>query len=380
MKHLSHRLTGLLALTLLATRLPAEEKKVVAPAPQAAVAVSAAGKNELGLDVLRLSPRVAVVYGDPWDNAVVGVATRNGIVVVDAPFSRTIAGAFREAIQAELKRNDVAYLINTHDHVCHVGGNEAFADVPIIGHESLRREMLKLMADAGRAKKVSDIGERELAKVRAYYSTRDPKQLDSPGFVAYERGWRTIQADLHGNPVLVPPNLTFDREMTLHLGDVEVRLIYYGHTHGVADTLVSIPGENLVLTGGAFDPNRVPTLDAVAEEATPAIVDNWFVVMHGLLKEANGETRFVPSHGRTMMKKEQVDRAVAYLEGLWTGLRRARSSGRTLDQAKSDLPLSAFPGVAGLPNEALRGSEWENLDIHGHNVEHLWKVLDRTAG
>ena len=56
----------------------------------------------------------------------------------------------------------------------------------------------------------------------------------------------------------------------------------------------------------------------------------------------------------------------------------ARAQGRTLDQAKADLPLKGFPAVAGLPNEELRGTEWENLDIHGHNIERLWTTLDRS--
>jgi len=75
-------------------------------------------------------------------------------VVVDAPFTKTIAGAFREAIQAEFKRSDFAFLINTHEHECHIGGNEAYADIPIVGHASVRRLML---ADSGRVKKLGQI-------------------------------------------------------------------------------------------------------------------------------------------------------------------------------------------------------------------------------
>ena len=140
-----------------------------------------------------------------------------------------------------------------------------------------------------------------------------------------------------------------------------------------------VPEENLVLTAGVFYPTKVPTLDGVAEKATPAGIDSWFAVMRAVLDEADGETRFVPSHGRAVMKKGQLEGYVSYLQGVWDGVKRARGSGRTLEQAKADLPLTAFPAVAKLPNEDLRGTEWENLDIHGHNIERLWKVLDRPA-
>jgi glyoxylase-like metal-dependent hydrolase (beta-lactamase superfamily II) len=356
---------------------PAQGNKSAITAIPAAAGLSFADSTIKPFDITvqRLSPRVAVFYGDPWDNAIVAIATQKGIVVVDAPFSKTIAQGFREAIQAEFKRNDLAYLINTHEHVCHVGGNEAFADLQIVGHESLRREMVKSSNDPERAAKVRGIGEREVASVRERITKKDPTKLQDPGFVEYEKDWQIIQTDYRGNPAVVPPTITFDREMTLYLGDVAVRLIYYGHAHGVGDTVVSIPEENLILTAGIFQLGNVPITDKVTAEATPAIVDNWFVVMHGLLNDANENTRFLASHGRTVMKKEQIQQSVSYLEELWKGVRRAKANGKTLEQAKAEIPLKDFPAVSKLPNENLRGTEWEILDIHQQNIEHMWKVL-----
>lgn len=331
------------------------------------------------IEVLRLSPRVAVFYGDPWDNAIVAIATQKGIVVVDAPFSKTISEGFREAIQAEFKRTDFACLINTHEHHCHVNGNSAFADIPIIAHESLRRQMLKSQRDTKWAVELRDIGNREVADVRELILKADPKKINNPGFINYETGWNLIQADLRANPVLVPPTITFDKEMTLHLGDVAVKLIYYGHSHGIADTIVSLPEENLILTAGVFYPTHVPALNRVSEESTSAMIDNWFLVMHRLLKGADDATRFLASHGRAVMRKGQYEQFVAYLEGTWNRVQQARSKGKTLEQAKSEILLSDFPEIAKLPNEVLRGTEWENLNIHEHNIEHLWKVLDGTT-
>ena len=376
MKHAWSRRTAAIALTLLATGFAAPGRAQDATGPKA---VAGAGKNELGLEVVRLSPRVVVVYGDPWDNGIVAISTKKGIVVVDAPFSKTIGAAFREAIRAELKRSDFAFLVNTHEHVCHIGGNAAFADVPIVGHESLRDEVLSMTADPGRVPKLCEMADRQVARVRDYFTKRDPKKLESADWAVFERSWKTIQADARANPALVPPTITFEKEMTLHLDDVSVRLDFYGHAHGIADTIVRIPEENLVLTAGVFYPTKVPTVDVVAEKATPAGIDNWFVVMRDVLGEANGETRFLPSHGRAVMKKGQYEDYVSYLEGVWNGVKRARSIGRSLEQTKAELPLSSFPAVAKLPNEDLRGTEWENLDIHGHNIERLWKLLDSPA-
>jgi glyoxylase-like metal-dependent hydrolase (beta-lactamase superfamily II) len=333
--------------------------------------------NELAIDVRRLSPRVALFNGDPWDNTIMAIATKKGIVVVDAPFSKTVSQGFRDAIQAEFKRNDFAFLINTHEHLDHIGGNEAYADLAIVGHESLRQEMVKSMADANRVTNVRGIGEREVALVREQLLKKDPKKLEGPGFARFEKGWEMIQADYRGNPAVVLPTITFDREMTLHLGDVTARMIYYGCAHAVADTIISIPEENIVMTEGIFSPGAVPIVSKASAQATPQVVDNWFVVMRAVLNDANENTRFLTSHGRTIQKKEQYLPLVSYLEKLWAGVRRAKADGKTLEQAKAGLPLQSFPEVAKLTNENLRGTEWEVLDIHQQNVDFLWSVLGK---
>ncbi|MGA3283485.1 MAG: MBL fold metallo-hydrolase [Verrucomicrobiota bacterium] len=333
---------------------------------------------EFDIKVQRLSPRTAVFYGDQWDNAIVAIATQKGIVVVDAPFSKTIATGFRDAIQAEFKRNDFAYLINTHEHPCHIGGNCAYADLPIVGHESLRREMLKMMSDPTNQTALLTSGEREIADYRETLLKSNPAKLQSREYTNFLKCWKLVEDDYHRGNVLVPPTLTFDRQMTLYLGDVTVRLMYYGYAHSVSDTIISIPEENLMLTAGIFHPKQIPIAGKVTEEATPQVVDNWFVVMHGLLNEADGNTRFIASHGRAIMRKEQCAQFVSYLEKLWTEVRRAKAGGKTLEQAKADLPLQGrFPEVAKLENQSLPGTQWEILDIHQQNIEHLWKVLEK---
>jgi glyoxylase-like metal-dependent hydrolase (beta-lactamase superfamily II) len=328
---------------------------------------------DIPIEVVRLSPRVAIFYGSPWDNAIVAVAGQKGIVVVDAPFTRTVGAAFREAIQTEFKRKDIAFLVNTHEHDCHVGGNGAFADVPIVGHRSLRDLMTE---GPGTAARLQGVGEREVARVRERARKTNPKLLEDPSFLAYEKEWRIIQADLRALPVPVPPTITFEQEMTLHLGDVAVRLHYYGPSHGIADTLVTIPAENLVLTAGIFYPTHVPELDPVVAGSTPEAMDHQLAVLRRILGEADASTKFLASHGRAVMTKAQYQPFLQYLDGVWAGVRRGRSLGLTLDQTAATIPLQDYPELAKLPNENLRGTEWENLDLHRHNIERLWKVLD----
>ena len=333
---------------------------------------------EFDIKVDRLSPRAAVFSGDPWGNAIVAVATPKGIVVVDAPFSRTIAGGFRDAIQTEFKRTDFACLINTHEHTCHVSGNGAYADLPIVGHESIRADMLKSMTNPAHPFSTASLlalSDRQVKDVRARLEKTDPAQLKTPQWIAYEKMWQLIAADLREGHVTVPPTITFDRQMTLYFGDVTVRLDYFGCAHGVGDTIVSFPEENLVVTAGVFYGQLVPIIHP-SEAITDRIVDNWFVVLHDLLGRTDGNTRFLASHSATPMNKAQIQSFLSYLEGLWGEIRRAKSAGETIEQLKARLPLAGrFPEMAKLNNSNLVGTEWEIRDIHGQNIDVLWKTL-----
>ena len=329
------------------------------------------------IKVDRLSPRVAVFSGDPWGNAIVAVATTKGLVVVDAPFSRTIAGGFRHAIESEFRRSDFAWLIDTHEHTCHVSGNQAYADLPIVGHASIRADMLKSLADpAHKFSRASllKLCDSQVVNARAYLEKNDPARLKTPAWAEYEKDWKLIATDLREGHVTVPPTITFDRQMTLHCGDITVRLDYFGCAHGVGDTVVSFPEENLVVTAGIFDAHLVPIIHP-SEALTARIVDNWFVVLHDLLDRTDAHTRFLASHSATPMNKAQIASFVSYLEGLWSEVRQAKNAGETIAQLKARLPLaSRFPEVAKLNNSNLVGTEWEIRDIHNQNIDVLWNA------
>jgi glyoxylase-like metal-dependent hydrolase (beta-lactamase superfamily II) len=353
----------------------ARNASAAAESPASPVHRSEGGRFDI--DVLRLSPRAAVFYGGPWSNAIVAIASQKGIVVVDAPFCKMFSQGFRDAVRKEFKRDDFACLINTHEDICHIGGNEAFADVPIVGHESLRGKMLKWAADPKWAGNCRKMGEANLAAKREQFVKLPTRSVEDPEFVQYEQCWKLILADYSTNFVLVPPTITFDRDMTLYSGDITARLAYYGYAHGGADIIVSVPEENLVMTGGLFYAPHLPMLNRGAGQAIPQIVNNWFAVMHQILNEANDQTRFIPGHDCEIMTKEQCAQQVAYLEKLWAGLLRLKSDGKTLAQARAALPLEDFPEVAKLANVKNLGTPWERRDIHGQNIDLLWAVAGK---
>ena len=342
------------------------------------------------IKVRRLSPRAAMfnlssVYGAV---GVLALATQKGIVVVDAPVNMDIAKAVRDAIQAEFKRGDFVYLVNSHGHGDHTGGNGAYADLPIVGHELERKSMLN-----------------QIAIMRAYFLKNDPMMLETPQFTLYEKAMpkaieptqdaqneetlKRAAAYFRQGLVAVPPTITFDDRLTLDLGDVTVRLIYFGHAHSPTDTIISVPEENLAITGSLFFPGQVPILGVRGKPVDtglavppsmpqPQVVDNWLAVLRTLISQANDSTQFIPCHGDVYMKKADIQQFHSYLEKLWSEVRRLKAEGKTLEQTKAALPLKErFPEAANLQDERNRGKAYETLGIHQYNVEFLWKTLEK---
>ena len=363
------RVIGLTTLVL-GIGLSAQEMKSSVPAGSQPV-------PDLGIKVRRISPRAAVFRVGPWDNAYLALSTQKGIVVIDSGFSKTVAQQVRAAIQAEFKRSDFAYLINSHEHSDHTFGNSAYSDIPIVGSDLLRTAILGMKSDP---KIVADrlaIPEQSLAQIQQE-KLKNPKLPEKPETARDEQFWKTVQADYAAGVEFVPPTVTFDRRMTLYLGDVSVELFSYGHWHSKSDTIISIPEEGLVRLGALFSSGRLsaghlPVVDSPygpKDALTAAIVNNWIAVLNEVLDQANEKTQFVSCHGWTVMNKADVSPQVAYLEKLWNEVRRAKAAGKTLEQTKAALQRDkVFPETA-----ELNGAAEELPNIHEHNIEALWKV------
>jgi glyoxylase-like metal-dependent hydrolase (beta-lactamase superfamily II) len=346
-------------------------------------AAGAEATPDIGITVRRLSPRTAVFNAGPWDNAVVAIATQKGIVVVDSGFSKTIAKAHREAIQAEFKRSDFAFLINTHEHADHMFGDSAYSDIPLIGSEALRAAILKMKADPAIVARFMEWPEKNLGFLRQYLAKNNPKALESQQFAQVERFWKAVEIDNPAGADLILPAITFDHRMTLNLGDVSAGLFSFELFHSMADILISVPEENLVLTEAVFSPGRLPHVISTdsneervtAEMLTAEIVNNWIAVLHEVLNHADEKTQFLGCHGRAIMNKAQCAHEAAYLEKLWSEVRRTKAAGKTLEQAQAALGRAeSFAEFADLGDVLNAGTPDEVPSIHRRNIESLWKA------
>ena len=218
-------------------------------------------------------------------------------IVIDALFAPSMTRAFREAI-ARVTDRPVRLLINTHHHVDHTMGNALFPEATILSHANARREQER-------------VGTGVLDILRTLI----------PDLVAETENMPLRYADV-----------TFDGEMTLHLGDRVLRLVHFGPAHTIGDALVLLPAERLLFTG-----------DVVFDQVTPlgleGHIGHWIDVCNAV--ESLDADTLVPGHGPVGDKTGLRDMR-GYLQSIREQARRAFDAGTSAEDAARAVDLGAY--------------------------------------
>ncbi|RUO37598.1 MBL fold metallo-hydrolase [Aliidiomarina shirensis] len=180
------------------------------------------------------------------------VTTETRTVLVDAQYAQM---AERIAAKVdELGQVPLTYLINTHFHGDHVGGNGYMGEelgVQIVAHKNVR--------------------------------TRLAEDDEFP-----EAGLPTILAD---------------NSLTLELGGHSLTLVHYPTAHTDGDMVVWVDGENIVHLGDLFFVARFPFIDLGAGGTVQGYID----ALADLLERLEDDTQIVAGHGGLASKQQLQD-------------------------------------------------------------------------
>jgi len=218
----------------------------------------------------------------------------DGVLVVDTFESIDAAKALLSEIR-KLTPLPVKYVVNTHYHLDHTGGNRAFqeAGAAVIAHRNvpgwIHTENLKFF------------GKNITPERRA-----------------------TVES-------LGASNILYDHNVTIALGEVAVQISYFpGHTGG--DSVVFIPSADAVFGGDLFWNHTLPNL-------IDASTEPWIHTLEDVKKRAPS-TIFVPGHG-DIGKAADVDTFRVYLQDIRAMTEAPAKSGKTGD----DLVNTVMPGL-----------------------------------
>lgn len=220
--------------------------------------------------------------GDPaaLGNAGFVIGT-DAVLVVDA-FATPAAA---EELATEIRRLTplpVRFVVNTHYHYDHVGGDAVFsaAGAEVIAHENVRAWVRT-----------------ENLKWRKEITAEDREMLSR----------------------LVLPSVTYRDALTIWLGDRRVEVFSRpGHTGG--DSVVFVPSSNVLFGGDLIWRNTVPNLIDASTEA-------WVDTLDGFLETYPSAT-FVPGHGE-VGKALEVRYFRDYLSGLRLAVARSLAEGKS---------------------------------------------------
>lgn len=332
-------------------RLPTRTASALAPILLAA-AVRIAGADapgSAGFSVETLAPGIHALVrtklpGFFLDSNVLFVVNDEDVVVVDANLTPASAEASIAALR-QLTPKPVRYLVNTHRHHDHVGGNEVyrreFPGVEIVGSAAMHDDLEafgKSTLDGwkGWAAEMAAVIPKHLANGTG---------LAGEPLSAEERA--SLEADLAAARALVAdaprmhvvaPTLTVTDRLTLRrsLGStartIEILALGKGHTRG--DLVVWLQEERIAATGDLL----VAPVPLVGGDQS--YVEEWLATLDRL--RTLGATTYLPGHGAVQRSDGQLVLYREFLGSVVEQTRAAMARGLSADEAASTIDLASF--------------------------------------
>ena len=264
------------------------------------VAVSAQDTDfsKVQIKVTKVSGNVYMLEGEGGNiGASVG---EDGIVIVDdqfAPLADKIKAALKGVTDKPLR-----FVINTHFHGDHTGGNAIFQkDAPVIAQDNVRKRLED-------RRKSGNVG---------------------PGNSA-----ATFKDAL--------PIITFDHDVTVHLNGEDIRALHFpsGHTDG--DSIIFFPKSNVVHMGDDFVTYGFPFIDLSSGGSVEGMIN----AVEDVITKLPADVKIIPGHG-PISTIDDMKKYVAMLKDTRAAVQKAMSQGKTLDQMKQEKILEPWSKWSG---------------------------------
>ncbi len=273
--------------------------------------------------------------------------TDEGVLVVDDNYYRQRRNGqtveMAEAVVAEIRKltkQPIRFVINTHHHGDHAGGNPVFAKfATIYAQKNVRARLVSGYQNAvkntpGAVAKA----EQEVAGAKTSNNARRIAEAEEQ--LAAAR--MSLAAAQSFDPLKASPTVTYDGELIFHMGGEEIHLYHPARAHTDGDSLVYFKNANIALWGDAFANNWVPVIDAGAGGSSL----EWLQFIDRGIQLVGENATMVPGHG-AIAKAADVRRLRLYFTNLQDNVRKAIAAGKTREQAMDEITVPAYAGLPG---------------------------------
>ena len=205
----------------------------------------------------------------------IGVSTGpDGTLIIDDQFEQ-LADKIKAALKS-LSSAPLKFLINTHHHSDHTGGNEIFGkDTLIVAHANVRKRM-------------------------------------------------------ESKPKEAQPVITYDKSASIHFNGEEIQLMYFANGHTDNDTIIYFTKSNVAHFGDTFSPGRFPFVDLGGGGDVEGLVTS----LSEAIKRLPADVKVIPGHGPVLGLGE----VKAYRDMIADTadiVRKQMAAGKTLEQIKA---------------------------------------------
>ena len=259
--------------------------------------------SKVQIKVTKVSGNIYMLEGEGGNIA--ASVGEDGIVLVDDQFA-----PLAEKIQAALKNLGITdkperFVINTHYHGDHTGGNAPFANAgsTVIAQDNVR------------------------------------KRLESGGTGG---NGGSIKMQIPPAPKAALPVITFEHDVTVHLNGEDIRALHFpaGHTDG--DAVIFFPKNNVVHMGDDFVRYGFPFIDVASGGSVQGMID----AMAKASAMLPADVKVIPGHG-ALSSLDDVREFVKMLKETSATVQRALDEQKTLEQMKQEKILEPWKKWSG---------------------------------
>jgi cyclase len=304
----------------------------------------------------KLTDRLSIIAPSGPDMSNIGgnigvFVTDEGVLVVDDNYYRqrrngqTVAMA--ESVVAEIKKltnQPIRFVINTHHHGDHAGGNPVFAKfATIYAQKNVRNRLVTGYQNAVKnAPGAVAKAEQELTAAKA--GSNQQRIAEAQEQLAAAR--MSLESAQSFDPLKAGPTVTYDGELIFHLGGEEIHVYHPSRAHTDGDSLVHFKNANIALWGDAFANSWVPVIDAGAGGSSL----EWLQFIDRGIQAVGENATMVPGHG-AIGKSADVRRLRLYFTNLQASVKAAIAAGKSREQAMDEVTV---PSYATYPGGAAR--------------------------
>ncbi|MEP6596696.1 MAG: MBL fold metallo-hydrolase [Ginsengibacter sp.] len=252
--------------------------------------------DSVQIKTIKITDKIYMLEGDGGNIGV--LVGKDGIVIIDDQFA-PLSEKIRTALKA-LSDKPVRFVINTHFHGDHTGGNENFGGqgAIIVAQENSRLRMT------------------------------------SDEFMA------TLNTPKKAAPYDALPKVTFNESVTLHLNGETVQVFHVKNAHTDGDAIIYFKESNVFHGGDVFVRYGLPYID----QPHGGTMEGMIRGVDELLKLTNDSSAIIPGHGKLAVKKDVLE-FKNMLVTVRDRISKAIREGKTLEEIMNADPTKEFISI-----------------------------------